>query len=353
MMPKQSSQLNPKFGLPDLIRQAGSNSHHQNVINYLTQQVPIDIEWIIRYSPFSIPTLLHCNKRENANSQIDLEVVNQLYYEGYYRLDPWYRYWREDGRGGVLTPDTLGRTGESKDDFYSALRPFLGDMDVIAIFLPIMGRSAITYFLERKEKFSKKEIAFVESTYETLSALQNLHEQFVLGSARSTSNPSQEDSNIYMLLGKNGRCLHSSKGWQKIAQKDPEFAKITNAFSSGPTPNSVTTDHGILHFEDVESTVLWGASAKLVFLELGNKAKTSIGIDNALNEFVTDELTPREREIIRLILLGCSNEKISEELRIGVGTIRNHRKRLYQKFDVTAERELFTKFLNFLDEKFL
>ncbi len=56
-------------------------------------------------------------------------------------------------------------------------------------------------------------------------------------------------------------------------------------------------------------------------------------------------LTRRERDIIALILSGQPNLRIAAKLGISRGTVKNHRRRIYRKFDITSERELFVIFL--------
>lgn len=68
----------------------------------------------------------------------------------------------------------------------------------------------------------------------------------------------------------------------------------------------------------------------------------------AVDGFTASGFTPREREILGCILAGFSNDFIADRLEIGVGTVRNHRKRLYAKLDVTSEREIFTMFIGYL-----
>ena len=52
-------------------------------------------------------------------------------------------------------------------------------------------------------------------------------------------------------------------------------------------------------------------------------------------------MTEREREIAHRALRGYPNALIARDLGIAVGTVRNHRARLYAKLDITSERELF------------
>ena len=68
----------------------------------------------------------------------------------------------------------------------------------------------------------------------------------------------------------------------------------------------------------------------------------------ALGSFLRLELTPRERDIVHLILMGYPNIKIAERLKLSVNTVKNHKKRMYLKLDITTERELFLAFVNFL-----
>ena len=70
----------------------------------------------------------------------------------------------------------------------------------------------------------------------------------------------------------------------------------------------------------------------------------------AVDFYLADQLTPRERDIVGLILLGYPTARIASRLKLSVNTIKNHKKRLYSKLDITTERELFLGFVNFLFE---
>ena len=56
-------------------------------------------------------------------------------------------------------------------------------------------------------------------------------------------------------------------------------------------------------------------------------------------------LTPREIEITALVLQGHSSGSISRHLSIAPGTVKNHRKSIYQKLDVSSQSELFAMFI--------
>lgn len=56
------------------------------------------------------------------------------------------------------------------------------------------------------------------------------------------------------------------------------------------------------------------------------------------------ELSGRERQLVQLVLAGHPSVTIARRLGITVGTVKNHRRRIYEKLDVTTERELFLQF---------
>jgi len=53
-----------------------------------------------------------------------------------------------------------------------------------------------------------------------------------------------------------------------------------------------------------------------------------------------DALSAREREVFRLLVLGCSNEEIAKRLRISRRTVETHRSRILKKLRVHSAVEL-------------
>jgi DNA-binding CsgD family transcriptional regulator len=68
-------------------------------------------------------------------------------------------------------------------------------------------------------------------------------------------------------------------------------------------------------------------------------------IDVALDEMATGRLTRREIEITALILRGHSNSSIAELLAISAGTVKIHRRNVYQKLEVSSQADLFSRFI--------
>ncbi|MFI8621206.1 response regulator transcription factor [Marinomonas sp. NPDC078689] len=73
-------------------------------------------------------------------------------------------------------------------------------------------------------------------------------------------------------------------------------------------------------------------------------------IQYALKTFACGVLTQREQEILGLILRGHSSKAIAETLGISAGTVKVHRKNIHARLDTSTQSEIFTLFLNHLDE---
>ncbi|MEW6772105.1 MAG: LuxR C-terminal-related transcriptional regulator [Bacillota bacterium] len=58
---------------------------------------------------------------------------------------------------------------------------------------------------------------------------------------------------------------------------------------------------------------------------------------------VAEKLTPREREVLQLILKWLDDEEIARKLCIGTGTAKRHRWNIYQKLGISNLRELLAK----------
>jgi DNA-binding NarL/FixJ family response regulator len=69
---------------------------------------------------------------------------------------------------------------------------------------------------------------------------------------------------------------------------------------------------------------------------------------NELDEeiFNKHNISPREQDVIRLILQGYRNQKIADELSVTVSTIKKHITKIYYKLEVKSRYELIDFFKN-------
>lgn len=69
-------------------------------------------------------------------------------------------------------------------------------------------------------------------------------------------------------------------------------------------------------------------------------------IRDALKRLDIPALTPREMEVVGLVLQGHSSDSIANILKIASGTVRIHRKNIYSKMRISSQRELFAAFIS-------
>jgi DNA-binding CsgD family transcriptional regulator len=78
--------------------------------------------------------------------------------------------------------------------------------------------------------------------------------------------------------------------------------------------------------------------------------QSDTAMNAALDSFGEDQLTKREREISRLILKGHSSKSIAKLLHISLGTVKVHRKNIHTKLDTSSNSDIFTLFLEHLNQ---
>ncbi|EPC02014.1 LuxR family transcriptional regulator [Litchfieldella anticariensis FP35 = DSM 16096] len=69
-------------------------------------------------------------------------------------------------------------------------------------------------------------------------------------------------------------------------------------------------------------------------------------VEAAFESFGREVLTEREQEITRLLLAGHSTKSAARELDISDGTVKVHRKHIYQRLNVSSQAQLFRLFLD-------
>ncbi|NIB39935.1 hypothetical protein HBA55_10080 [Pseudomaricurvus alkylphenolicus] len=77
----------------------------------------------------------------------------------------------------------------------------------------------------------------------------------------------------------------------------------------------------------------------------GDKMNLEAHLDCALKNFGSSVLTPKESEVVSLLLHGHSMKSIAQRLDNSLETIKHHRKNIYSKLDITSQSELFYLFI--------
>ena len=88
---------------------------------------------------------------------------------------------------------------------------------------------------------------------------------------------------------------------------------------------------------------------RICFFDVGPAAREPVAFEAAINAFLGyHRLTRRQSDIVRMALLGHPSSRIARHFGLSEGTVRNHRKEIHARLDVTTEREIFHMFLKFL-----
>jgi DNA-binding CsgD family transcriptional regulator len=125
---------------------------------------------------------------------------------------------------------------------------------------------------------------------------------------------------------------------------------ITFAVSLERSQNGVAFSAGDVHHLETVQPLLYALARKhwaashprsvgVVPLELRRL------VQEAAAEFGRDSLTPRECEVVKLVLRGFSTKSVSQSLGISPGTVKVHRENIYAKLGVSSQAELFNLFI--------
>ena len=92
----------------------------------------------------------------------------------------------------------------------------------------------------------------------------------------------------------------------------------------------------------------WNPSALNNEIESSNASDFHNQLQNGYENFGASCLTPREREVVHLMLQGHSRNSASAVMNVSPSTIKEHRKNIYLKLDVSSHAELFALFFEAL-----
>lgn len=128
-----------------------------------------------------------------------------------------------------------------------------------------------------------------------------------------------------------GRCLGIFLDRRRARFTKGEIARLSTAF---PVLAALHARHIGMH----------GPQVKVIALVPGEP--TATGKRPRLAASLWPQLTQRECQLVDLILAGHPSAGIARRLAISPGTVKNHRRRIYDKLDITTERELFLQYID-------
>ncbi len=314
---------------------------HTRLLDAVGALVPHDIRSMMRYSRFSAPDFL-------ANNSYSDDFVAH-YETEFYRYDPYYRYWKESERPGVVPLRRLlsGKAGRNR--YVNVALVEAGISDELSIFLPPVGGSSLALFYDlRRGRFRESEIARLERAYPLIAGLHQAHVSCLMAGFVDLEGEGTEAlprARPIRILDRARHEVFHNAAWQKLARREGKAL----AAAIGKLPRSASGQAHlapgmILHRAPLPGAFGLAPGGMIDTLEDVAMAPAAPG-QPGLPPALAARLTAREQEIVELILQGHPTKSIAERLRLSRGTIKNYRQRLYDKLDITTEREIFLAFI--------
>ncbi|KIC17281.1 helix-turn-helix transcriptional regulator [Leisingera sp. ANG-Vp] len=335
----------PRMPFPDLaepVRLCGRPGFQRALLDALGQFLQAGTSGVLQYSRYAVP---HYFIHDNVPDQ---EI--SAYLAGAYRFDPFFRHWRETGQSGLLSLASLakasGRIKESLESYVASFQPRTGMADEIALICPKIGGHADNYFFLRHERFSHSELALLRTLFPTLHALHKRNQELVLaeledGAGQETGFP---EADAFLIEDSSGKTAFADANWLAMAGQDLAVSEAVSAARRTPGIPIAAGQAQVL-CEPLDEEFALAPGGRITFLIPRLAAEASLDFETVLQQLFRDRLTQREAAICGLILRGQPTVSVAETLGISAGTVKNHRKRIYRKLDITTERELFLMLL--------
>src|SRR5690606_9424539 len=139
-----------------------------------------------------------------------------------------------------------------------------------------------------------------------------------------------------------------SRGWTEPERSQVDRI-IASLAESGDTSSPLYLNGHVLHWEELPENHHLAPGGRMFLLERRSPGYIQGGMKSSLEGFSTIvNLTRREQDLVNLTLRGYPTSAIAEKLDLTAGTVKVYKHRLYEKLDITSEREIFLQFIEFL-----
>jgi len=326
--------------LGEVARAIGSDEFPARLLRLFARLIRHDMAMVVRYARFSAPDFLVCEGL--PSHQIE------TYRTGWYRFDPFYGYWRRRERGGVVSLRDVAAPTLVRSHYRRVFQRQANICDELGMFLPGVGRASIALFLERsKGWFSEAEKERARRVYPAIAGLYRAHVSRIFAALGAGNGaPTPQVTRPTLLVDRDGERVYANKEW-RAAEADPGVGRAIADLAGDKSGQVRLSDNRMLHVAPLEPDFPLAPAGRIHIIERIGLAPAALSPRAVIAQFGA-ELTPREREIVVLVLEGHPSATIAKRLGIGRGTVKNHRRRLYDKLDITTERELFLRYLEWL-----
>lgn len=332
--------------LGQLARAIGTDQFHEQLLAAYGALIGYDSGWIIRYSRHAAPDV-----RFTIN--VPLHVLD-LYQAGYYKDDPFHRFWARSPRPGVVR---LGQVLPADDRTYSeGFQAKARFVDEMAMILPVIGHTGLALFLQRAEMpFSVGDEAVSRLVFPCFEGFHRAHMGRLFYELRNRTEAA-EHAVIQLptlILDRGGVTVFVNAAWRDAERSNPTIREAMDHTRHRDAPQGDGVGVQIspcvsMRVETFDDNFPLAPGGRMFVLETAEAIDpVAERLETTLHRLHQDgAVTPRELDILGLMMRGKTTGEIAQALAVSKGTIKNHRLRMYRKFNVTSERALMTSLMS-------
>ncbi|MFC3690717.1 helix-turn-helix transcriptional regulator [Chenggangzhangella methanolivorans] len=342
MISTEARSALPRIDAPDwfahageVIQSIGTKFFHRELIALLEASIPSDAVWIIRYSGEAPPDVVYTH---NVSSHAMDVYMNECG-----GVDPFSRRWKATREPGVFTLETLRDESVEYLLYTRLFLPAAQVEDELGVIFPATAHNCFAFFLERVSgHFTRAEVARAQLMYPALESFYRAHLGWMFNELRydDGADVTAMIDRPTLIEDRSAEPVWSNAAWNERFAAHPALAAQLGALRGGPLPQ-VELDDAVLKAEALGADFPLAPGGRMYVIEPRPRGAT----DDAVLSNVLQIFTPRERDILDLVMKGRNSAEIAETLGLGVGSVKNCKMRIYRKADVTTEAALVTKLM--------
>lgn len=320
--------------LTSVAERIGTEAFFPGMMAAALQFAPSDDSQVIFYPAAGTPSYL--------NDEHTPPLLRALYAK-YCPYDPFFRDWRRRRHAGVRTLKEVQPPGYDEGGYSSGFYDQTGYEDEVGLMFPALIGSAVGVFIQRAGVYSQDDIEGFNRLFPALRRLHAAHRRQLFASVASGWD--RRGGAALAIVERSGRTVFASEALRETPGGDRAVSDALDQSAGAACVVAAATRLGSALVAPIGSFP-YAPEGRLVVLGPGQARDRSV--EEALESFGSGILSRRESQIARLVFAGYGGCHIADALGISEGTVKNIRKRLYYKMDVTSERELFALFLEHL-----
>lgn len=317
----------------EVARVIGSDRFHRELVELAGAAINHDACWIIRYSRVAPPDVLY-------TKDVASDVV--AYYSNLYSsVDPFSEYWRNNGSPGVLMLNDVSSPGQSWDMYHKVFQTLASISDELGMFFSTVGHCCFGLFLERETgRFSQTDIERARLIFPMLEGFHRSHLGALFNDLRNPRGAQVEGfiTRPTLIEDRFGVDVFANDAWRDAARRAPALADAVEALRVAPAGTIHASGPLSVKVEVFDRDFPLAPGGRMYVLDAPQR-----GAEDDPDRLLEDALgifTPREREILLLLMNGQTTGEIAQKLSLSKGTIKNCRLRMYRKTGVGSERAL-------------